>query len=252
MAYINPTVTKTFKILKNVMSSADGMRASEIARTSNMPKSTVHGIISALEELGVITKDPLTNKYLIGLSFFEFSSVTHPYAKLVENARPILQNMVERIQETVFLATRRGRYHIILHKAQPRAIFSLTVENGVQFPLLFGAAGKLFLASIKDAEAKAFLEKEDLARFSKNTITDPEKYLEEVSRVRREGYATDDEEYNEGVRAVACPINGARNLAPSIWVVGLKLTLNDKKMALVIREAMDAAHAISLQFKLSD
>jgi DNA-binding IclR family transcriptional regulator len=69
--YFAPSVKRAFQILKLVSTSKDGAGISEIARGLGMAKSTVHGMTSALEEIGVVLRDPVTKKYTLGFTLFE-------------------------------------------------------------------------------------------------------------------------------------------------------------------------------------
>jgi len=69
--YFAPSVKRAFEILKLVSASRDGVGISEIARDLGMAKSTVHGMTSALEEIGMVLRDPVTKRYTLGFTLFE-------------------------------------------------------------------------------------------------------------------------------------------------------------------------------------
>ena len=94
-------------------------------------------------------------------------------------------------------------------------------------------------------KARRIIKADGLPSFTDYTITDPELYLQEVERARKNGYATDYEEYLSGVRAIASAIKGWKPLISAIWVVGFKTSLNDRKMEEVIRATKEAADEIS-------
>jgi len=96
-----------------------------------------------------------------------------------------------------------------------------------------------------DAQADAMIREKPLPRFTEHSITDPERYLEAVREARVRGYATDDEEYISGVRAVAAPIPDGLQLKSALWVVGFKTTLDDRHMRALIRATKDAARRIT-------
>ena len=93
------------------------------------------------------------------------------------------------------------------------------------------------------------LDSKRLPRYTEKSITDPKRYLEEIRTVQQTGYATDDEEYISGVRAVASSINGEKNLMSAIWVVGFKMNMDNGKMAAIARETKHTAEAISLKVR---
>ena len=69
--YGAPSVKKAFAILSAISSSKEGLGVSELARGLNMAKSTVHGMTSALEEVGAVMRDPQTKRYKLGFTLLE-------------------------------------------------------------------------------------------------------------------------------------------------------------------------------------
>ena len=69
--YGAPSVKKAFAILSAISSSKDGLGVSELARDLSMAKSTVHGMTSALEEVGAVMRDPQTKRFRLGFTLFE-------------------------------------------------------------------------------------------------------------------------------------------------------------------------------------
>jgi DNA-binding IclR family transcriptional regulator len=101
--YSAPSVKKAFEILGAVSSSKEGLGVSEIARGLNMAKSTVHGMTSALEELGAVMRDPHTKKYRLGFTLFELGRLAYSQIDLKTLARPIMEELMEKTQASVFL-----------------------------------------------------------------------------------------------------------------------------------------------------
>jgi DNA-binding IclR family transcriptional regulator len=110
------------------------------------------------------------------------------------------------------------------------------------------------LGTMSDEKAREIIGKRELYRYTENSITDPEAYLQAVRIAREKGYATDYEEYILGVRAVASPIKAENHLVSAIWVVGFKTSLNDHKMEGVIRRTKESAekitHSLERQYML--
>ena len=78
------------------------------------------------------------------------------------------------------------------------------------------------------------------------------RFMEEIRAARRKGYATDDEEYISGVRAVAAAIEGTRAFSSAIWVVGFKPRIDARKMGLLVEETLKAARTISEKIQKTD
>ena len=103
---------------------------------------------------------------------------------------------------------------------------------------------------MEDDQAIEIIKKKDLPEYTDQTITDPDKLMDEIRKVRSKGYATDYEEYLAGIRAVAAPITGNKKQPWAIYVVGFKASLNEEKMDILKREIKNAADTISSMVRL--
>jgi len=244
--YGAPSVKKAFEILGVLSSSKEGLGVSEIARGLNMAKSTVHGMTSALEELGAVMRDPQTKRYRLGLTLFELGRLAYSQIDLKTLARPIMEELMEKTQASVFLGISSWDHHVtVLDIVESRQDLKITAPIGTTIPLFAGAVGKVFLASMEEEQTEKIIRSKELTRFTENTIVDPELYYQELRRVRKMGYAVDDEEYILGVRAVASPIVGLGQLMSAIWVVGFKASLDEEMMKVLIILTRKAAEDIS-------
>lgn len=240
-----PSVKKAFEILEAISLSRKGAGVNKIARDLKMAKSTVHGITSILEDLGAIMRDPLTKRYTLGLTLFELGRLAYSQIDLKDLARPIMEELMEKTQESVFLGVLNGERVTILDIVESRQDLKITSPIGTTIPLLAGATGKVFLACMEEEKVKEIIRKKGFTRYTENTIIDPEKYLQEIRSVREKGYATDYEEYILGVRAVVSPIKGEVHLMSALWVVGFRTSLNGDKMRALIEMTKEAAEAVS-------
>jgi DNA-binding IclR family transcriptional regulator len=243
--YMAPSVKKAFEILEAISLSRKGAGVNKIARDLKMAKSTVHGITSILEDLGAIMRDPLTKRYTLGLTLFELGRLAYSQIDLKDLARPIMEELMEKTQESVFLGVLNGERVTILDIVESRQDLKITSPVGTTIPLLAGATGKVFLACMEEEKVKEIIRKKGFTRYTENTIIDPEKYLQEIRSVREKGYATDYEEYILGVRAVVSPIKGEVHLMSALWVVGFRTSLNGDKMRALIEMTKEAAEAVS-------
>jgi DNA-binding IclR family transcriptional regulator len=169
---------------------------------------------------------------------------------LKELARPVLGQLMEKAQESVFLGALNGDRATILDIVESRQDLKIIAQVGTTIPLTAAATGKVFLAAMAEKKAIEILKSVGLKKYTEHSVTDFEEYLHEIRRVREQGYATDYEEYILGVRAVAFPIEG-ENLISAIWVVGFKTSLNDERMSAVIEATREAAGEIRRRILLN-
>jgi DNA-binding IclR family transcriptional regulator len=238
--YKAPIVKKAFLVLRLLSKSDRGLTVSDLARQLKIGKSTVLGIVSALEDAGAVARDEATKRYSLGLTLFELGSAVGARIDLKDLARPHMEALMEKTGESVFLGARSGDAVTILDTVESTKDLKITAPVGTRIPLLAGAIGKAFLASLPAERVRVG----KLRRFTPNSITDVGRYLREVDKARRDGYALDDEEYIRGVRAVAVIIANGGSRTSAIWVVGFTPSMSGEKMKRIAEETKRTADAI--------
>ena len=248
--YQAPIVKKAFLILDAIAKSTRGLKISELSTSLDISKSTVHGITAALEDQGAILRDPVSKKYTIGITLMELGKAAYERLDFKNIARPFMEELMEQCQGSVFLGIKNAHRVTIIDIVESRKDFKITSPIGTTLPLLAGAVGKLFLSSMEAKDSQKYLDSNPLVKFTANTIIDPVQYAEELEKVRKNGFAFDDEEYISGVRAVVAPVKGYGTHVLAIWVVGFKASMSQQKIPSIIEQTLAAAYKITK--KLSD
>jgi DNA-binding IclR family transcriptional regulator len=210
-----------------------------------MAKSTVHGMTSALEEMGALVRDVRSKRYTLGFTLIELGRAAHSQVDLKALARPAMENLMETTHTSVFLGVLNGEHVTILDVVESRSELKITSPIGTTIPLMAGAVGKVLLSRMEEEQAHRLIRKRGFTKYTANTLMDPEAYWREIRLVRETGYATDDEEYILGVRAVASPVLEESHLMGVLWAVGFKAGLNEESMKSLIAETVKAAEAIN-------
>ena len=123
---------------------------------------------------------------------------------------------------------------------------SISAPVGSSIPLLAGAVGKALLAAWPAPQRDAYLRTRELPHFTRQTLTDPQRYLASVRRASDRGYAIDVDEYVDGMRAAAAAIVGADSeLAGVIWVAGFARHMDDAALDAIAASVAEAAREIS-------
>lgn len=225
-AYIPRSVLRAARVLDLLATHGRPMRLSEISRSLGISKSSLLGVLSALEVLGWLEREGSRGAYRTGRGLLELSRKAFGQWDLPVVARPFMEQLADRLGESVFLGLLQGQHVVILACVEGKSDMRVISRPGTSLPLLAGAVGKVLLASMEPHEAKRFLERTALPRFTDRSICDPAKFLEEVDKARSRGYAMDDEEYLKGVRAVAAPLSGPAGALGAIWLVGFSSRLS--------------------------
>ncbi len=227
--YNAPVLYKAFAILDEIAADQQKLGISDLARKLNMSKGTLHGITQAFLDLGVITQDS-NKKFILGPTLIELGNKALSVDDFRVSLRPFLEELYNEFKETVFLGTSNGKKITIIEKVDSPSGLNISAPIGTRIPLIAGAAGKIFLAALSDEDLQEVL-RDSLPKFTERSITDRSKYIEEIKRVREQGYSTDFEEYMQGVNAVCVPVTDMYGQTKAaIWVVGFSNTFNNDKI----------------------
>lgn len=238
-SYNAPLVYKAFSILSEVADAPSQLGISDLSHILDISKSTVYGITKALIDVGALHQEQETKKFRLGPALVRLGNQALGGMDLRTVARPLMEELSQRFRETVFLGTFDGKRITIIEKADSPAELKISAPIGTRFSIYTGAPGKVFLAGLSEHEVKKLLKEKPIRRFTENTITDPEKYLEELQNVRRLGYAIDFDEYVQGVNAICVPLpNSGRSPDTALWMVGFSSSFTRENVSAAIIAAL--------------
>ena len=243
-AYEAPAVQKAFELLAIVADSAEGLGVSELSTALGYSKGTIHGIVQALLKAGVLDQSPQRKKLFLGPAIVELAFKSRSYRRTIQQAQPLMDQLRDRVEQTVFLGMLSRSRVMIIAAAEASNPLKISSPPGTSLPVLAGALGKMFLSQFDDKKALQLIRSYGLTRFTQNSITDGQAYLKELARVRREGYAVDDEEYLPGVRAVAISLGNHRGLSLALWAVGFAGSMDRQAMPGIVREVLETAEKL--------
>lgn len=220
-----PALDKCFRILEYLAAKKASSSMSELSEKLGLNKSTVFNILHTLTDLGVLENSD--NRFRFGPKLYVFGKAAENGSDLIRTTHPFLEQISRKTGLSAFLGMRSGTRAIILDKVDSPFDLRISSEIGLHIPLFKGAHGKTLMSLLPDAEIAELLAEEEVGRALSSS--GKRKFKEAIKRVRKEGIALDDEEYIEGVRALAVPLDLKRkNLKAAIWVVGLKRQIQDK------------------------
>jgi DNA-binding IclR family transcriptional regulator len=182
--------------------------ASELARTSGLPRSTVARTLLTLADAGMV--EEAQGGWVIGHELIRIAHAADPDRRLLEAARPALERLRDETAESAMLAVPRGRPGLrIVLQVDPSRLVGVANWVGVDVPLHASAAGKLILTELDESELDAWLARAKLVGFTSSTITSEPDLRAELRRVRRRGWAELGDELEEGHASLAVPVRAA-------------------------------------------
>jgi DNA-binding IclR family transcriptional regulator len=196
-------LTKTFRILEDLRTAA--LTLKEISEQTKINKSTALRILAHLESEAYVERDAEGRYRLAGL-MLQLGSRSRHEVNLRDASGPPLRELWRLTQETVNLGILEGLEVVYLESLESPQSFRLVAEAGTRAVAYRTALGKAILAHLPAEEAAARIDAFAYQPYTPKTIVSAAQLREELDRVRREGYAMDDEESVLGVRCLAVAV----------------------------------------------
>jgi DNA-binding IclR family transcriptional regulator len=206
----------------------------ELSSGLNLPKPTIHRILSTLRHFGFVAQNEVSKEYHLGFRLVELGHIVLDQIDLRKVAEPFLTKLTNRVEETTHLVILDQGEIVYLDKVEnasdPRSL-RMVSRIGMRGYAHSCAVGKVLLSSLSDSERVKILAQKGLPQLTKNTITNLSKLNKHLTGVRAQGYAVDDEENEEGVRCVAAPVrNDQGNVIAAISISGPTVRMTEKRI----------------------
>lgn len=202
------SVTRSLDLLEALAADGGGgVGLVELAANTGLQPSTAHRLLSTLAERGYVHQNGQTRQYLLGYKLLELASSVHQRtAHLRAIAHPHLAAIQKVTGETASLTLLEPPIVVYVDQVEGSRSVRMFARIGAAVLPHTTASGKAVLAFRPPEEVREICGPEPLARLTPHTITTHAALEEELARVRRRGYATDNEEHEAGVSCVAAPI----------------------------------------------
>lgn len=239
------SVAKAMTLLDILTQSGQPLALTDLYKQTGWPKSTIHGLLSTMRASGVIEQGA-DGRYWLGIRLFEYGCAVSNSWDIGTIARPYMQNVCRMLGESVFLSVFDRAAVVTLAEEESRASLRVVSEVGARLPVHCTSQGKLFLAYASQAECRRILKNSDLKEYTPHTMTDMERLLPELQRIREQGYAVENGEYKIGLRSVSAPIRDASGqVRYAFGTVGMFRQVHTEDFLQAIRAVTEAAARIS-------
>lgn len=242
------SLDRAFALLELLSARPDGMPLMDLANKSNLHKSTVHRLLSALISLGYV-KTGGDGRYALTLKMFELSGKIVEGLDVMQIAKPILDSLRDRAGEAVHLLVREGCEVVYAYKAESTGnAYRMFSHIGMRRAMYSTAAGKSMLAAMQDSEVRKIWRQSDIAAYTQHTITDLSTLFEELGEIRRLGYALDNEENELGVRCIAASLTDYTGAVVAAVSISAPVTrMSDERISELSAEILAVRAKISAE-----
>lgn len=217
----------------------------EIAKTLKLSKSTVGRLVADLVAEGFLQKEQ--NKYKLGFSFLTISGVITSHLEIHRESKDILKKLVDHLNESAHISILEGKEITYVHKIECNTPVQLLSAIGKTNPPSCTSSGKVLLAFQKENVVNSMINL-GLPQLGPNSVTNPEEFKDQLSKIQEQGYAVCIDELHENSVSIAAPVRDyTGEVVAAVSVVGTKERIQCQRISLFTEAVIKAANDISSQ-----
>lgn len=200
------TVTRVLDILNAVAAADRPLSPTEIAESLAIPKASVHRLCNSLETHGYLQTRLSGRGLQAGHRLNRLALGVLSAAPFQAQRRTILSELSQEIGETCNISVPDGSEMIYFDRAETHWPVRINLQIGSRVPVYATAGGKMYLSSLSESRRDRIIQNTRLRRYTANTVLSHSALREELIATAARGYALDNEEYIEGMVAMAVPV----------------------------------------------
>jgi IclR family transcriptional regulator, KDG regulon repressor len=243
--YSAPAVDRTLDILELMAKNPKPYGATELSRELKVPVNSIFRILKRLTERDYTTQDPTTGGYQLSTRVFSLGMALYTRYELRHRARPHLEWLCGKTQETCQISVPRGNKLLVVDTISPEVEFYLRVVPGSLVYYHASAFGKAILAFQDEGKIHDILPAR-LPGLTPKTILHRSELIKSFEDVRKTGLAFDDEEYTTGILCIGAPVfDVSENAVAGLGITGLLSTYGSGKRKIFERLVLECAAKVS-------
>jgi IclR family acetate operon transcriptional repressor len=225
------SVDRALSIIETLAEDDEGYRLSDLAVRTGLSTSTVHRLLATLEGRRFVQFDRAESKWHVGARSFTVGATFARRRNFTAQAVPYLRKLRDLTRETANLAVVDDEFIVVLTRMESREIMRSLTKVGGRVAMVASGVGKAVLATYSDEDVSAIIRHHGMPRLTEKSIVRPGELFKELAKVRRQGFAIDDEEASMGLRCVASVVyNDCGEPLAAISVSGLTSRLTDDRL----------------------
>lgn len=246
-------ISKTCRLLYEFDSHSTALSLMELTKRTQLNSTTAYRILQALVFEGLVYQDPDTGKYSLGYRLVMLGELAKQSNSLLRIITPYVEQVAAQFGETTLVDTLDRNIEVVSLLQIPAAYRLTTAPRyGQAMPAHCTSAGKVLLAYASPELIGQYLAR-GLKQFTPNTIVEPEKLRAELDKIRAQGFATNLEEEEIGLNAIAVPIfDMNRQVVAALSIGGPVTRINTGKIPEFADSLLKAGQQISNELSFSN
>ncbi|MBP8305991.1 MAG: IclR family transcriptional regulator [Burkholderiaceae bacterium] len=244
-----PAVDRAVRLIDALAASHEPLALAELARRLALPKSSVHGLLATLVAHGLARRND-DGEFSLGTRPLQWADAYVAQSDILRAFDANARRIAPLATETVMLAVLEGAEVLYLACRPGSRALAVNFRVGGRFPAAFTSSGKAMMASLPDEAVRALLAHQPFERPTRHSVSSATALLRQLTTVRKQGYATDDEETAEGMQCFGAPVYGPRRpeavaaVAVSVIKAGLGARRRGELVASVRQLAQELSNAL--------
>jgi len=235
-------VDRALDVLMCFTNQTPELSMTQISEMVGINKSTVHRLLATLEGKQFLERDQVTGLYRPGIRLVQLAFLTMEHNDLRRLASPFLHNLCDQFRENVNLSVLDDTDVVYLDVIESSQRVKLAAVPGQRLPAFCTASGKAILAFLPEEKIPAILA-HGMPRYTQNTLISEEAFWEDMGHTRERGYAISEQEFEDGINAIAAPI--CNHPIASISIAGPAYRLTRKRMSEIGPDLVAVANDIA-------
>lgn len=239
---LNNSIAKAVTILNCFSYDKYSLRLKEISGLTGINQATAYRMLNTLKEFNLIEQH--NGEYSLGRGFLKYQGIVLNSMEIRRVVLPFLEDLSNNLRVTANLAILDDTEVVFVARSETPYCAYGYFHIGMRRPIHCTAVGKVLTCKTPEIAQAAF--KRGAQRYTLNTITDETQFLEELEKVRLQGYAVDREEWSNGVNCVAVPLYSASgDVLAGISISGPTSTYPMEKMLEYVPVLLEYANRVS-------
>lgn len=241
------SVDRALSLLEALAEDEEGCRLVDLAGRTRLSPSTAHRLLTTLQKRQFVQFDPTDGLWHVGRQSFMVGTRFVRRRNFVATALPYLRRLRDLTRETANLGYIEDGEVVVVSQVESREIMRAITRVGGHVPIVNSGLGKAILSTYSPEEVAASVAVRGMQRFTPKSILRMSALKEELHRVRINGYAIDDEEYQVGLRCIAATVYDSHSeVLCAVSVSGLIARLTDERVEPVGEVVAQIARELTL------
>jgi IclR family acetate operon transcriptional repressor len=215
-----------------IVAEGNGLSLSEVAASSGLAPSTAYRMLTTLEGHGMVEFEKTEQLWSIGVETYRMGSAFLRRRKLVDRARIVMQDLMEKTGETANLGVAEDDCVVFVSQVETHQAIRAFFRPGTRSSFHASGIGKAILAQLAPERVTAIIRKAGLEAYTPKTLASAPALMRDLDDIKTRGWSVDDEERHPGMRCVAAaifnefgePVGGVSVSGPTVRVTRERLT----------------------------